>query len=158
MARELRRQRGGCVGAYVLDAAGCSYRHQASPENYFVLRFYELNEKERETYLTSGRSAIADRRLNRFMSEEKNRIMAHKHLFYQCFSELIYRESIYIPKVSYLEFLAFLDSHETFILKPDRGIMGQGIEKLRTENVENREAFFQRCKAARLLAEQVITA
>lgn len=157
MARELRRQRGGCVGAYVLDAAGCSWRHQASPENYFVLRFYELNDKERETYLTSGRSALADRRLNRFMSEEKNRIMARKHLFYQCFSELIQRESIYIPEVSYLEFSAFLDCHETLILKPDRGIMGQGIEKLRTEEVENREALFQKGKAAGLLAEQMIT-
>ena len=49
MAKELRRQRGGLASAYAMDAVGCSFRHQASPENYFVLRFYELDEKERET-------------------------------------------------------------------------------------------------------------
>ncbi len=156
MARELKRQRGGFTGAYVLDAARCSCRYQASPENYFVLRFYELNGEERETYLTSGRSAMADRKLNQFMTEEKNQIMSHKHLFYQYFSEFLHRESIYVPEVSYPEFSAFLDSHEMFILKPDRGIMGRGIEKLCTDNVKEREALYNECKTAKLLVEQVI--
>lgn len=156
MARRLQRQRGGFTGAYILDAVRCSYRHQASPENYFVLRFYELSDRERQTYLTSGRSAMADRKLNRFMSGENDRIMSHKHLFYQKFSKYIRRESLFVPEASYKEFSVFLDAHDTFIIKPDRGIMGQGIEKLRTENVENRELLFERCRTGKLLAEQVI--
>ena len=68
MAKELKKQRGGSACVYALDAMHCSYRHQASPENYFVLRFFELTDGEREAYLTSGRSAAADRKLNRFMT------------------------------------------------------------------------------------------
>lgn len=47
----------GLVMRYFLDAIGCGYRHGASPENYLVLRFYELKDAERYQYLTSGRSS-----------------------------------------------------------------------------------------------------
>ncbi len=157
MAKELKKQRGGSACAYALDAMRCSYRHQASPENYFVLRFFELTDREREAYLTSGRSAAADRKLNRFMTGEDHRIMSHKRLCYQRFAGLVHRESIYVPEVSFPEFSVFLDRHAEVILKPDRGIMGQGIEKLRARDVEDREALFERCRKAGLLAEQIIT-
>ena len=65
MCTRLRAQRGGNRMAYLLDALRCSVRHGASPENYFVLRFFELTEQQRATYLTSGRSAALDRVLNR---------------------------------------------------------------------------------------------
>ena len=42
MCTRLRAQRGGSRIAYLLDALRCSVRHGASPENYFVLRFFEL--------------------------------------------------------------------------------------------------------------------
>ena len=61
MCTRLRAQRGGSRMAYLLDALRCSVRHGASPENYFVLRFFELTEQQRATYLTSGRSAARDR-------------------------------------------------------------------------------------------------
>lgn len=156
MAKRLKRQRGGLTAAYVLDAVRCGYRHQASPENYFVLRFYELSDGERADYLTSGRSAMADRELNRAMTREQNRIMSHKHLFYQRFSDFVGRESIYVPEVTYEGFCAFLDKHETMVLKPDVGIMGQGIEKLRTADVEDRQALFERLRGGKFLAEQAI--
>ncbi len=156
MAKELRRQRGGLASAYAMDAVGCSFRHQASPENYFVLRFYELDEKERETYLTSGRSAEADRKLNRHMTAELNRVMSRKHLFYRSFSEFVHRESIYVPESPYLEFAAFLDRREEFVLKPDRGNKGQGIERLKTVDVRDRRSLYDRCREKGLLAEQAI--
>ena len=65
MCTRLRAQRGGSRMAYLLDALRCSVRHGASPENYFVLRFFDLTEQQRATYLTSGRSAALDRVLNR---------------------------------------------------------------------------------------------
>ncbi len=156
MAKQLKMQRGGFTAAYVLDAVRCSYRHKASPENYLVLRFYELSDEERAGYLTSGRSAMADRELNRRMTGENDRIMSQKHLFYQRFSGLIQRESIYVPEVTYEEFSAFFDRHETVVLKPDIGIMGRGIEKLRTAEVKDRKALFEICQEKRFLAEQLI--
>lgn len=156
MARQIKRQRGGFTAAYVLDAVRCSYRHKASPENYLVLRFYELSDEERAGYLTSGRSAMADRRLNRNMTRDADRVMSQKHLFYQKFSEFVQRESIYVPEVTYKEFSEFFGRHETVILKPDVGIMGRGIEKLRTKDVKDLKALFEACRSGKFLAEQLI--
>lgn len=156
MAKKLHRQRGGWTAAYFFDAISCGYRHQASPENYFVLRFYELNDTERKTYLTSGRSSKADRELNQFLTKEEGKIMSHKHLFYQTFEGLVKRKALYAPETTYSEFSEFLDNHDTFILKPDRGIMGHGIEKVHTKDIADRKAFFEKCKNEKLLVEELI--
>ena len=55
MCTRLRAQRGGSRTGYLLDALWCSVRHGASPENYFVLRFFALPDWQRATFLTSGR-------------------------------------------------------------------------------------------------------
>ena len=47
MCTRLRAQRGGSRTGYLLDALWCSVRHGASPENYFVLRFFDLPACER---------------------------------------------------------------------------------------------------------------
>lgn len=156
MAKSLRRQRGGFTAVYLMDALRCGYRHQASPENYFVLRFYELDERERGTYLTSGRSSMADRRLNRFMTKKNNQILASKHLFYRHFSDLVRRKSLYVPEVSLTEFLNFLEAHETVVLKPDRGLMGHGIEKVQTKEIEDKKELYERCRDGGLLIEEKI--
>ena len=156
MARRLKVQRGGFAALYFLDALGASYRHQASPENYFVLRFYELSDAKRQTYLTSGRSASADRALNWSMTREKEEIMSRKHLFYQSFSDFVHRDFLYVPELPFMEFSAFLDAHDIFIVKPDRGIMGQGIKKLCTREVKEPKALYEECKAKKCLLEQVI--
>lgn len=111
---------------YFLDAIGCGYRHGASPENYLVLRFYELKDAERYQYLTSGRSSKADRELNRRLPKEDARIMAQKHLFYRQFEGLVKREYRYVPDTEPADFEAFLKGHECIICKPSRGIMGHG--------------------------------
>ena len=64
MCRTLARLRGGSPWLYFADAALCSRIYGASPENYFVLRFFELPPARRKTYLTSGRSKSADTLLN----------------------------------------------------------------------------------------------
>lgn len=156
MAKKLHKQRGGFTAVYLADALYCGYCHQASPENYFVLRFYELDERQRKTYLTSGRSAAADRKLNRLMTEKSNRILAHKHLFYQYFSDFVRRDSLYVPEASRTEFEDFIYKYKTVVIKPDRGLMGQGIEKLQTADIGNSKELFERCQKQKLLVEQKI--
>ena len=156
MAKKLHRQRGGLTAAYFFDAIRCGYRHQASPENYFVLRFYELSDEERKNYLTSGRSSKADRELNRFLTKEEGCFMSHKHLFYQRFAGLVKREALYIPETDYSVFCKFLDRQDKIILKPDRGIMGHGIEKIHTKDIKNRKDFFEKCRMGQFLVEEFI--
>lgn len=141
---------------YFWDGICCGYRHHASPENYFVLRFYEMSDRERAQYLTSGRSSLADRELNRLMTKEENRIMSHKHLLYQKFRKGIKREYLYVPEVTYDEFGRFLDENRSCIVKPDRGIMGQKIHKLDIPEIKDRRTLYEECKRDGFLIEQVI--
>lgn len=156
MAKSLKKQRGGVTFAYFLDAIQCGYRHEASPENYLVLRFFEIKDEERSKYLTSGRSKRADKELNRFMTEKDARVMAQKHLFYQMFTGFVKREYLYTPEADFAECLEFMDRHEVFICKPDRGIMGHGVKKIRTSEIRDRYAWFQERKKEKCLIEELI--
>ncbi len=156
MAKKLREQRGGLTIRYFVDGIYCGYRHHASPENYFVLRFYELSDEERAKYLTSGRSALADRELNRSMTKEENRIMSHKHLLYQKFWKGIKREYLYVPEVTYDEFDRFLEKNQRCIMKPDGGIMGEKIQKIHVSKLKDRRLFYEKCKREGFLIEQMI--
>ena len=128
VSRSLHEQRGGSVWKYFWDAVHCSRRHGASAENYLVLRFYELSDRQREEYLTSGRSKAADSALNRKAENEDIRKLGRKELFDRAFSELLRREFLYAPDCPFAEFTAFLDRHEECIIKPVAGTMGKGIE------------------------------
>ena len=156
MCQSLSRLRGGSPLLYFLDAAYCGYRHGASPENYFVLRFFAMKDAERRKYLTSGRSKSADRELNRQAYVEDRQILGSKALFNRVFSGLVNREYVYAPESEFAAFDGFLSRHDECILKPSRGLQGKGIEKLRTGQVTDRAALFQRCAEDRLLLEEPI--
>lgn len=155
MSRRLKNQRGGSLMGYFLDAVHCSYKHGASPENYFVLRFYELTEKQREKFLTSGRSKAVDTELNRNATAEEKRIIGNKALFDRAFAGLVKREFLYVPEHSFEEFQEFLHRHDEFIVKPTKGTMGQGIEKLSPDGLDERE-MYERWKASKMLLEERI--
>lgn len=156
MCRQLRAERGGALPVYLADAVYCGYRHGASPENYFALRFYELSERQRETFLTSGRSRECDRRLNAAVSEADRRALSCKNEFNAVFAGLVKRESVYAPDCGFDVFAAFLGRHDELMLKPARGMMGRGIEKLRTSQLGSAGAFYRSCRENRLLLEEVI--
>ena len=142
VSRSLHEQRGGSVWKYFRDAVHCSRRHGASAENYLVLRFYELSDRQRGEYLTSGRSKSADSALNRKATKEDIQKLARKELFDRTFSDLLRRDFLYAPDASFAEFTAFLDRHEECIIKPVSGTMGKGIEKLAKADFKSDEDFY----------------
>ena len=145
VSRSLHEQRGGSVWKYFRDAVHCSRRHGASAENYLVLRFYELSDRQRGEYLTSGRSKAVDAALNRRATREDKLLIGRKELFNEGFRGLVKRDFLYVPEHDFEEFKAFLRRHEQFMLKPTGGTMGRGIEKLRTAEIQP-EALYARCR------------
>ena len=137
------------------DALGCGIRHGASPENYFVLHFFDMDEKQRALFLTSGRSRAADAQLNRNAAERDKKLIGRKELFDAGFSGLVKRDFLYVPEGGREGFEAFLRRHDSFIVKPSCGTMGHGIEKLCTAGLD-REAFYARCCGEKLLLEELI--
>ena len=156
MCTRLRAQRGGSRMAYLLDALRCSVRHGASPENYFVLRFFDLTEQQRATYLTSGRSAALDRVLNRNAAAAEKEALGNKARFLAAFAPFVRRAHVYAPEADFAAFNAFLDRNATFFLKPVSGTMGRGIERRSTAAILDRAAFYADCRAQRLLLCHVV--
>lgn len=156
MCRKIHKLRGGMTLRYFADAMKCSYEHGTSPENYFVLRFFELSQEERETYLTSGRSKKADKYLNRNASEEDRKTLASKHLFNKAFKGLVKREFVYAPEADFDEFQAFCKANSEFIIKPDKGTQGKGVKKVSALEIEDKKSFFSELQKSSFLIEQVI--
>lgn len=156
MCTRLRAQRGGSRMGYLLDALWCSVRHGASPENYFVLRFFDLPDWQRATFLTSGRSGALDRALNRNAAAAEKEALANKARFLTVFAPDVRRTHVYAPEADFAAFCAFLDGNDTFFLKPVGGTMGRGIERCRSAAVSDRAAFYDDCRAQRLLLEAPI--
>lgn len=156
LCREIKKARGGSVVLYYLDAAYCSAVHGASPENYYVLRFFEKSNAERRKFLTSGRSKECDRELNRNASTGEKKNLGSKHCFDRCFADFVKRDFLYAPEAGMDEMTAFLKDHGEFMLKPDGGTMGQGIKKIRTAEIADMKAFYEACVRDRLLLESVI--
>ncbi len=156
MCTRLRAQRGGSRTGYLLDALWCSVRHGASPENYFVLRFFDLPDWQRAAFLTSGRSGALDRALNRNAAAAEKEALASKARFLTVFAPDVRRSHVYAPEADFAAFSAFLDGNNTFFLKPVSGTMGRGIERFRSAAIPDRAAFYDDCRAQRLLLEAPI--
>ena len=155
MSRKLSTQRRGSTLGYFIDALGCSARHGTSPENYYVLRFYELDEEQRSRFLTSGRSKAVDAALNRKATREDKLLIGRKELFNEGFRGLVKRDFLYVPAHDFAECKAFLRRHAQVMVKPTSSTMGRGIEKLRSADIEP-EALYERCREQKLLLEEVI--
>ena len=155
MCRRLNSQRPGSVLKYFIDAMDASWRHGASPENYFVLRFYELSQSERAKYLTSGRSKAADKILNAQADPKERACLGYKPAFLAAFPELCGRRYIEGKAAEPDQIAEFLASHESIIIKPCKGTMGKGVEKLDTKDLD-REEFCRRCREEELLLEELI--
>lgn len=155
-ARKISAARSGSEAWYFLDAVNCARVHGASPENYFVLRFFELDESQRARFLTSGRSAAADKVLNRRASAREREIMRRKNLFNASFAAFIERESVFAPECDFECFRVFLDRNPVVFVKPARGTMGRGVRRLKSTEIGSLSAFYDECRKAELLLEQPI--
>ncbi len=154
MCRRLARQRGGSRAVYFADALYCSAKHGASPENYFVLRFYDMDNRQRRNFLTSGRSKAADALLNAGATADDKRIVGRKEVFNRTFSGMVRRDFLYCPESSREEFELFVKKHPDFFAKPPAGTMGRGIEKMRVER--DVRQLYESCRERGLLLEEII--
>ena len=156
MCTRLRAQRGGSRTGYLLDALWCSVRHGASPENYFVLRFFALPDWQRAAFLTSGRSGALDRALNRNAAAAEKEALASKARFLTVFTPDVRRAHVYAPEADFAAFCTFLDENDTFFLKPGGGKMGRVSERRRSADSPDRDALYNDCRAQRRLREASI--
>ena len=98
---------------------------------------------------STGRSTAMPRR-------RKKEALTSKARFPRCSRPMSGGRTSTRRRRTFAAFSAFLDGNGTFFLKPVSGTMGRGIERCRSAAIPDRTAFYDDCRAQRLLLEAPI--
>lgn len=152
------------MGRYAMEELGFSrsrlmasyvwafLNHRCTIADYFLYRFYLLNRKGRQQFVT-----LYDMRdIHRKNSQAIFHEFEEKDRFLQAFAPYIHRDWIgRVFRSSREEFDAFADAHPRCILKPRTESGGEGVE-LCTITPENREQVWQRLVQEDRIAESLL--
>ena len=136
----------------LLDMVICGIKYQAGYYDYQEFEFYNLNSKERKTYLTRGKNNEIVRVYN---DKSKFHIFENKDEFYTTFDKFIKRKWIKTDESTKKEFINFFRKNGEIIIKPIDGEGGKGVEKLKYSE-EDTETIYNRIKDKKYIAEQCI--
>ncbi len=114
--------------AYILfDMFFCGVKYGAGPLDYDLFEFYNLNTKQRKTYVTRGVNNALVKKFNR---RDKWYIFDNKNDFNTLFCDFIIRDWLYTENLDKSDFFRFCENKDGFIYKPKDGTCGRGIEKI----------------------------
>ncbi len=120
------------------DMAHCLRKFGAGYYDYWIFEFFDLTEKERDTYLTRFRS----KKLHNLVNDENlHHIFDNKDEFNTLFADYIGRTFVDVAKQDRKALCDFFDSHEQVFCKMRDLGCGHGAEKLQTKDFKNAEAF-----------------
>ena len=122
------------------DMIGCSLKYGAGYNDYIIFEFYNMNGRQRKTYLTR----MKNKRLISTMNSEKyTRIFDEKNLFDKKFAEFMGREIHDLAETDYQTFEKFIEGKDYFFAKPYIGESGKGIEKIKTADFASTEELWK---------------
>lgn len=152
------RQIAGITGrptAFILaDMAWCAVRYEAGIYDYHEFEFYLLNAKERATVLTRPRGNNLVQMFNPIPYRDR---FEDKAKFNTIFADHIGREWLDLRVAGPEELAAFTARHAEFMAKPVIGVVGKGIDKLRSAEHPDAVALHAQLVANhQLLVEEVV--
>ena len=121
-------------------------------QDYLNYRFYEKKFKERRKYATIGVQAKAYKTLANI---EYAPFFSNKVNFHKNFSKFTKRDFL-SPDDTYENFLKFIENHKEFVMKPQVGLGGSDVIKVKTEEIENKEEFFKSIKEKKCFIEELV--
>ena len=138
----------------ILDMVRAGIKYQAGYYDYQEFEFYNLNSKQRETYLTRGKN---NQIIKKFNDKSKFHLIDNKDEFYTGYKEFIKRDWLLIDGENFEEFEKFLEDNKTVIVKPADGEGGKGVEKIQCRNTkENKELYERLLNNKQNIVEQCI--
>ena len=138
----------------ILDMIRAGIKYQAGYYDYQEFEFYNLNRKQRKTYLTRGKN---NQIIKKFNDKSKFYLIDNKENFYRGYKEFIQRDWILLNGKNFDEFENFLEKNKTAIVKPVDGEGGKGVEKIEDINLnENRILYEKLVKNKQNIVEQCI--
>lgn len=136
-----------------LDMLKCSKKYGSGPFDYQEFEFYNLNEKERETYMTRTKNNAIVRKFNK---QEDFYIFDDKGKFNETFSEFMKRDWLVLDGNNYEKFEKFCHGKSDFIAKIIDGYGGAGIELIQIAGKDLKELYDYLLKNNLLLVEEKI--
>lgn len=126
-------------------------KYQAGYMDYYLLKMYNMNNKEKSTFLVRGTNNYLINLLNK---KEDIYLLNNKIETNKLFDKFLKREWNYTNNKSVLE---FIKNHKKFIAKPSDGQCGKGIKIIETKYYKNIEAILKYLKKNKLdLIEELV--
>lgn len=136
----------------LFDIVFCSIKYGSGPYDYQEFEFYNLNSKERKTYLTRVKN---NQIVKMFNDKEMSRKFDDKIEFNKIFNKYLKRDWLYIDN-NYKEFVKFCDGKSDFIAKPVDGSGGEGIELIKVDQKKLKSIYEYLVSNNKLLVEEKI--
>ena len=128
----IHRKTGKSKAGLFFDMVNCSLRYGAGYYDYQIFEFYNMNARERRTYMTR----VKNKRLIMHANDQSySYIFDQKNVFDKRFKAFLGREVLDLKEINFPAFAAFVQGREAFFAKPYVGESGKGIEKIHIDDL-----------------------
>lgn len=140
---KVHKKSGKNKAAVFFDIVQCALRYGAGYYDYLIFEFYNINEKQRKTYMTR----MKNRKLISILNDHNySYIFDQKNVFDKRFKDFLGRQVIDLSDIGYDEFKNFVRDKEYFFAKPYIGESGKGIEKIKVSDFVGTESLYEYIK------------
>lgn len=137
---DVKRKTGKSKFIIFFDMINCMIRYGAGYYDYNIFAFYNMNHKQRKTYITR----LKNKKLIMYCNDQKfSHIFNNKNEFNKIFKKYLNREYLDLENATFDEFSKFMENKEIIFAKPNVGESGKGIEKLYKDKFSNLKEMFE---------------
>ena len=123
------------------DMQKCARKYGAGYMDYDLFEMYNLNAKQRDTYITRGRNNAIVAKYN---DKAYFHIFENKDEFNTLFKDYIKRDWIKVKDEPKENVIAFMKKHNEFMAKPIDGGCGHGIEKIKVNEYKSLDELYNK--------------
>ena len=135
------------------DMVWCGLRYGAGYIDYDLYEMYNLNAKQRNTYITRGRNNTIYKKLNQ---TEYIPQIESKDNFDTNFDKYLKRDWMKTQGSDKEQFIEFFKRHDQFMAKPIDGACGKRIEKITVAEWSSLDELYDHLKDQKMVLEEMI--
>lgn len=125
------------------DMINCAVRYGAGYNDYLIFAFYDMDDEHRKTYVTRF---INKKIISKFNDDKFSYVFDEKNVFNKRFKKYLRREYVDVKTLTFDQFKKFMQDKEIVFAKPNTGVSGKGIERLKKSDFESLESLYKYVK------------
>lgn len=148
MTQIVKEKSGQSKARTLCSMAWCALRYGAGYYDYVMFGFYDMNGKQRNTYLTRVRNKKVCELMNDYSFADQ---FDDKLRFNQRFADFLHRKTLNGETATAAELADFIRGQEAIFAKPNHGSCGKGVEKLNTADFTDAAAMLAYIREKKLV-------